>query len=549
MVVIKRDGREATFEKSKIKRAISRAFADVERTNPIPNSDEIINKIADRLVSRYRKRKTALSVEEIQDNIETELMKEQVYDVAKAYIRYRHEHEMARNNSRTDGKILTLVDGANESVIQENSNKNPIILSTQRDYMAGEVSKDITNRVLLPKEIVDAHEAGIIHFHDADYYAQHMHNCFSGYTRFITIDGVRQFNELEDGCAVTVLTKDNEWREATVHYFGKQHLNTIVFGDGTVFRFVDATANHRWILENGDVTTDLKVGDKLYHTDNKVWTVLRIHDYGDEGEFDVWCVTEPVTHSFTLDGGIVTGNCDLVNLEDMLQNGTAISGTMIEKPHSFSTACNIATQIIAQVASNQYGGQSISLAHLAPFVDISRKAIREDVKREFETMKRFGGAENTYENEEQMIDEITEERVRDEVKKGVQTIQYQVVTLMTTNGQAPFITVFMYLNEVEDGRLKDDLAMIIEEVVRQRIKGVKNEKGVWITPAFPKLIYVLEPDNITEDSKYWYLTRLCAECSVRRMVPDYISEKKMLELKIDQNGNGQCYTCINKSCA
>ena len=404
MVVIKRDGREVKFSKTNIANAIARAFDEASRTCVIEHADEITAEITDRLYSRYYKRNRAVSVEEIQNDVETELMREGVYEVARRYIRYRYEHEIQRNNSRTDGAILALVDGANESVIQENSNKNPIINSTQRDYIAGEVSKDITKRLLLPPDIVEAHESGIIHFHDSDYYAQHMHNC------------------------------------------------------------------------------------------------------------------------------------NLVDLEDMLQNGTVISGTLIEKPHSFSTACNIATQIIAQVASNQYGGQSISLSHLAPFVQVSRDKIRKFVEKEMEILQ--------ITPTEEQIRAIVEERLREEVRRGVQTIQYQVVTLMTTNGQAPFITVFMYLNEVSDPQTKADLAMIIEETVRQRIEGVKNEKGVWITPAFPKLIYVLEEDNITAGSKYWYLTQLCAECSAKRMVPDYISEKIMLQNKVDKNGDGHCYACM-----
>lgn len=410
MNVIKRSGIEVQFSKKKIYNAMLKANEDVQQSNVGETmSEETITKITERLCSRYAKRKRAISVEEIQDDIETELMKEQCYDVAKAYIRYRYEHERLRNENTTDGKILSLVDNVNEVVKQENSNKNPTILSTQRDYIAGEVSRDITNRLLLPPDIMKAHEEGIIHFHDADYYVQHMHNC-----------------------------------------------------------------------------------------------------------------------------------C-LVNLEDMLQNGTVINGTLVEKPHSFATACNIATQIMAQVASCQYGGQSESLAHLAPFVDVSRQKIKKDVLNEF---IEFTGREPQDETEYDEYMDIVEKRVRDEVKRGVQTIQYQINTLMTTNGQAPFVTIFMYLNEVEDKQTKDDLAMIIEEVVKQRIQGVKNEQGVWITPAFPKLIYVLEEDNIHEDSPYWYLTKLCAECTAKRMVPDYISEKMMLQNKIDVNGEGHCYTCM-----
>ena len=408
MVVIKRDGREVNFDKSKIRDAAYRALCEVDHLHPIGNKENLAERVANRLAFKYKNLHRAISVEEIQDDVENRLMEEGVYEVAKAYIKYRYEHELLRNMSTLDGKVLSIADNVNETVIQENSNKNPAILSTQRDYIAGELSRDITNRLLLPEEITKAHEEGIIHFHDSDYYLQRMHNC-----------------------------------------------------------------------------------------------------------------------------------C-LVNLEDMLQNGTVISGTLIEKPHSFSTACNIATQIIAQVASNQYGGQSISLAHLAPFVDVSRRKIRKEVEEEFKTIPLDAGCDDV----ESVIFDIVEGRVREEVKRGVQTIQYQVITLMTTNGQAPFITVFMYLNEVNDPQTKHDLAMIIEEVVKQRMEGVKNEKGIWVTPAFPKLIYVLEDDNIEPGTPYYYLTELCAKCSVKRLVPDYISEKKMLENKVDANGDGHCYTCM-----
>ena len=366
-------------------------------------SDEEVKAVGANVAKIAMASSRALSVEEIQDLVENEIMAHKKYRVARNYITYRYTRELARKANTTDDRILSLIECNNEEVKQENSNKNPTVNSVQRDYMAGEVSKDITKRILLPKDIVAAHEAGIIHFHDADYFAQHMHNC------------------------------------------------------------------------------------------------------------------------------------DLVNLEDMLQNGTVISGTYIEKPHSFSTACNIATQIIAQVASNQYGGQSISLTHLAPFVDISRQKIRKEVVEELAE----AGITDT-----DLINKIAEKRLRNEIKRGIQTIQYQVVTLLTTNGQAPFITVFMYLNEARNDQEKKDLAVIIEETLLQRIQGVKNEAGVWITPAFPKLIYVLEPDNITEDSKYWYLTELAARCTAKRMVPDYISEKKMLEYKVDKNGEGHCYTCM-----
>ncbi len=396
MKIIKRNGAEVVFDIDKIIMAVTKANDAVEesvRMTPLQ-----IQRISQSVQISCEEMGRSPSVEEIQDLVEKAIMAHGAFEVAKVYITYRYIRSLLRQSNTTDDRILSLIECNNEEVKQENANKNPTINAVQRDYMAGEVSKDITSRILLPQEIVEAHEAGIIHFHDSDYYAQHMHNC------------------------------------------------------------------------------------------------------------------------------------DLVNLEDMLQNGTVISGTLIEKPHSFSTACNIATQIIAQVASNQYGGQSISLTHLAPFVQISRDKIRKAVEKE---MAVFGVAKD-----EEKISKIVEERLRDEVRRGVQTIQYQVVTLMTTNGQAPFITVFMYLNEARNEQEKKDLAMIIEETLRQRYEGVKNEKGVWITPAFPKLIYVLEPDNITEDSPYWYLTRLAAECTAKRMVPDYISEKKMLELK------GDVYVCM-----
>lgn len=396
---MKRDGREDHYSKTKIFNAINKAVKEVTHGE---GDESLATKITTRLESRYRKRNRAISVEEIQDDIETELMKEQAFDIAKAYITYRYEHALLRNSNSLDGKIMTIVNGVNEEIIQENSNKNPTINSTQRDYIAGEVSRDLTRKLLLPDDIRQAHDDGIIHFHDSDYFVQHEHNC-----------------------------------------------------------------------------------------------------------------------------------C-LVNLEDMLQNGTVISGTLIEKPHSFATACNIATQAIAQIASNQYGGQSISLTHLAPFVDVSRQRIKKQVEEE---IKSCGGDINK-------VDKIVQGRLKEEINRGVQMIQYQVLTLMTTNGQTPFITVFMYLNEAKDQQTKDDLAMIIEETVKQRYQGVKNEKGVWITPAFPKLIYVLEEDNITEDSKYWYLTKLCAQCSIKRLVPDYISEKVMLESKIDSNGEGHCFPCM-----
>ena len=402
MKIIKRSGSEEVFDRDKIIVAITKANDSVV---PSSRMTEIqIRRIAEDVEMAAMNMGRSLTVEEIQDMVEDQIMNQRAFDVARRYITYRYTRALVRKSNTTDDQILSLIECNNEEVKQENSNKNPTVNSVQRDYMAGEVSKDITRRILLPTDIVSAHDQGIIHFHDADYFAQHMHNC------------------------------------------------------------------------------------------------------------------------------------DLVNLEDMLQNGTVISGTLIEKPHSFSTACNIATQIIAQVASCQYGGQSISLTHLAPFVDISRKKIRKQVEEELH------GIDESITDE--VIDRVTEKRLCDEVRNGVQMIQYQVVTLMTTNGQAPFVTVFMYLNEAKNEQEKADLALIIEETLRQRYQGVKNEKGVWVTPAFPKLIYVLEEDNIHEDSKYYYLTKLAAKCTAKRMVPDYISEKVMLQNKIDKNGEGHCYTCM-----
>ena len=401
MKLIKRNGAEVTFDRSKIAAAVRAANLAVEEKHRISEVD--IENIALAVENICLSLGRSVGVEEVQDLVEREIMKLGAFDLAKAYITYRYKRELVRKSNTTDDKIMSLIECNNEEVKQENANKNPTVNSVQRDYMAGEVSKDITRRILLPEDIVKAHEEGIIHFHDADYFAQHMHNC------------------------------------------------------------------------------------------------------------------------------------DLVNLEDMLQNGTVISGTMIEKPHSFSTACNIATQIIAQVASNQYGGQSISLTHLAPFVDVSRKKLYATVKAELAEV----GV-----TDEAAIAKITESRLREEIRKGVQCIQYQVVTLLTTNGQAPFITVFMYLGEAKNEVERADLAVIIEETLLQRYQGVKNEAGQWITPAFPKLIYVLEEDNVRPGSKYYYLTELAAKCTAKRMVPDYISEKIMLKSKIDKNGEGHCYTCM-----
>lgn len=695
MNVIKRDGSEVAFEIENIANAVRRAAKEVLPS--LAPSEEEIYSIANDVTSQCESVNRAFSVEEIQELVETAIMDHGFFEVAKRYIRYRYERNQRRSKNTIDDVVLSLVEYENEAVKQENSNKNPEIIPTQRDYIAGEVSKDLTRRKFMPTDIMSAHDEGIIHFHDADYFIQHSHNCFSGKTRFVTSDGVRSFVDCKDGTTVKVLAKDGVFRMATVHKYGKQQLFDVTLKNQRQSKVVTCTPNHRWILKDGSVTTSLCVGDKLYGLrpavlpelseasyellnsfclgfivgdgcdhgdeiqvrlcgdkkkyievfqkagyrtsinndivmaykkglskqaflngmawkympleckqmlfaglyaadgatkynklsttdervfqlindisaiagyhitsvnlvirdtnykldsklyefrfttstpDNWCWGVQSIvpHHTSATELFDVWCVEEPITHSFTLEGGIVTGNCDLVNLDDMLNNGTVISGTLIERPHSFSTACNIATQIIAQVASSQFGGQTITLSHLAPFVDISRRKIREDVVKEMQ----MAGA--TVSNV--MIDKIVEERVHQEVQRGVQTIQYQVITLMTTNGQAPFISVFMYLNEVPDGQTRRDLAMIIEEVLRQRFQGVKNESGVWITPAFPKLLYCLDENNVYPDSEYFYLTKLAAKCTARRMVPDYISAKVMRRDKINKNGHGDVYPCM-----
>ncbi len=703
MNVVKRNGSEEVFDIQKIITAISKANAE---GNGYELSEENICSIANYIKIACERLTHTPSVEDIQDMVEDQIMSHGKFNLARRYIKYRYNRYLVRKSNSTDDQILSLIECNNEVIKQENSNKNPVINSVQRDYMAGEVSRDLTKRFLLPKHIVKAHEEGIIHFHDSDYFAQHMHNCFSSKTRFVTDTGVLAFEKCKDGEEVNVLDKDGCWRKAVVHKYEPQKLYDVTLKSCRTFKTITCTRDHRWILKDGKVTTNLVVGDILYpltdtvpdtlpqtkrecemfalgmiigdgcdkpsssgmgvqirlcgdkikyadvfrkcgytlnaingsgdiiaystrwtkqqfldvegwkylnsvdkrmlflgyyaadgckdqnmcHTSdirvaamieeisaicgyhivnkkhsthdtpykkdadlyqfsfirqqptNRCWKVEKIEEHRSGNLLqDTWCVEEPVTHSFTLDGGVVTGNCCLVNLEDMLQNGTVISETMIEKPHSFSTACNIATQCIAQVASSQYGGQSITLSHLAPFVDVSRKKFKKQVQKECESI----GLDLI----EEKVEQITEMRVREEIKRGVQMIQYQVITLMTTNGQAPFVTVFMYLNEVPAGQTRDDLAIIIEEMLRQRIQGVKNEKGVYITPAFPKLIYVLEEDNIREGAPYFYLTELAAQCTAKRMVPDYISEKKMIELKIDKNGEGHCYPCINKICA
>ena len=530
MKIIKRSGEEVEFNSSKIFAAITKANDATPVENRIESTD--VYEIATSVAARCMELGRTPTVEEVQDMVESDLMRQGAYDLAKRYITYRYTRALARKANTTDEKILSLIELSNEEAKQENSNKNPVILSTQRDYMAGEVSKDLTERILLPKEIVDAHKEGIIHFHDSDYFGQHMHNCFQRETRFLTPDGVRSFRDFEDGQTVVIFDKDGNQKNATVHCFGRQKMQKVFLEstDGRAMMFL-CTADHRWYLEDGNVTTQLCKNNVLYKSVNGVkWTVKDIVAET-ENAIEAWCVVEPVTHSFTLEGGIVTGNCDLVNLEDMLQNGTVISGTMIEKPHSFSTACNITTQIIAQVASNQYGGQSFSLAHLAPFVDVSRQKIRKQIAKELE--------QTTVEMPEEDISKMVEIRLREEIRRGVQMIQYQILTLLTTNGQTPFVTSFMYLNEAKNEQEKKDLALIIEETLLQRIEGVKNEAGAWITPAFPKLIYVLEEDNIHDDSPFFYLTKLAAKCTAKRLVPDYISEKVMKELK-----GGDVYTCM-----
>lgn len=692
MTVIKRDCSEVDFDKSKISTAILKAMKNGSGIVKPKIAKDIANEIEEEC-----KNKDEVSISDIESMVYDKLITKKQRLTAKAYEGYRSIREFQRENENTtDIEIHDLVEDKDEYWKDENANKNPTLNPTKRDYIAGSVSTDMTKRYLLSPEIIQAHNEGLIHFHDADYFLQHMHNCFHGKTRFITSDGIKSFDEFSDGSSVRVLDKDGVWRNATVRTYGKNKMYEVTFTTAKMKKTVICTSNHRWLLQNGEVTTNLKIGDKLlpitditdkytiesYHesnmftlgfligdgcdhigsnlhqvrlcghkveyskyfesagykltainetddiiatkrgyikqdflnskswkymsendkrllflglyaadgkingnrlctTDERVaeliediscfagfyissksteirdtqykenseilvyhfithqpnnlcWKVADIKPYHSTTEYLSWCVEEPITHSFTLEGGMITGNCGLVNSEDMLQNNTVISETLIETPHSLSTACNVETQAIAQIASNQYGGQSISLAHLAPFVNVSRKSIRKKVTEELYN----NGLISEYNEDLAEVVNITNKRLKEEIEKGVQTIQYQLVTLMTTNGQAPFITIFMYLNEAKNECEKADLAMLIEEMLHQRIQGVKNEKGVYVAPAFPKLIYVLEEDNITEDSKYWYLTELAAECTSKRLVPDYISEKMMLELK------GDVYTCM-----
>lgn len=531
MKVIKRNGSEVLYNQQKIKDAVSKANAEVSRVERLSQAQ--ITAIANNVTKIIEQSSHAVSIEDIQNYVEKEIMAMRGYEVAQKYITYRYKRALARQSNTTDERILSIIGLENEEVKQENANKNPTINSTQRDYMAGEVSKDLTTRILLPQDIVDAHNNGLIHFHDADYYAQKMHNCFTGDTKFMTHKGAKRFDSFKDGESVFVRDMHNEIRKATVHIYGEQRVQKVTFKmlGKNKKKTVKCTPNHRWILEDKKVTTALKVGDVLFsnsYSHYEKWKVEKIEFKGIE---KVYCVEEPITHSFTLEDGMVTGNCDLINLEDMLQNGTVISGTMIEKPHSFHTACNITTQVIAQVASSQFGGQSFSLAHLVPFVDISRKKIKKEILEE--------NLINKIVESDEIINKKVEFRLKEEIKRGIQTIQYQILTLMTTNGQAPFVTMFLWLDEVEEGQARDDMAMLVEEVLNQRIQGVKNEKGVYITPAFPKVIYLLDEDNIHEDSKYYYLTELAAKCTAKRMVPDYISGKVMRELK-----DGDIYPCM-----
>lgn len=530
LFIMKRSGERVPFDESKIVRAIEKANAEV--TIPLEKmSEEKIEEIAAQIKRDAENAGRDLSVEEIQDKVEDSLMIAGYCTLARLYITYRYKHNLDRKKSTLDKKIESLINvkvnkdgsvsGGNEEVNQENSNKDTKALSVQRDYMAGEWSREYTNRNLLPEDVVNAHRSGLIHVHDTDYMAQPEHNCFSSKTEFVTRNGVVSFADCKDGQVVEVLDKDGVWREATVKCYGKQKLQNVILKKDDEEKLVSCTANHRWILSDETVTTALKEGDVLY---GHLWKVDSITTCDGALE-DVWCVEEPVTHSFTLAGGIVTGNCCLINLEDMLQNETCISGTKIERPKSFMTASTVASQIIAQVASSQYGGQTISLAHLAPFVDISRQKILKRLSKEMSDI----GIEVT----EEKLKELAEKEVRKEVENGCQTLQYQLITLQTTNGQAPFVTVFMYLNEAKNEREKEDLALLIEVMFKQRMLGVKDSSGYYITPAFPKLIYCLQEDNISEDGKYWYLTELAAKCTAKRMVPDYISEKKMLELKGD----------------
>lgn len=695
MKVIKRNGEKVPFEKSKIAKAIEKAYLEV-----FPNRQEEALKCGKRIANDiYHGYTDPLSVEEIQNKVERDLILHAPADVARAYIRYRYKRELLRKSNTTDKAIKELLDGESEFWNKENSNKNAKWVTTQRDYLAGITSKDIARRFIFPKKAIEAHDAGIIHIHDMDYMAQStMHNCFSVDTEFITQEGVKSFKDFYDGAPVIVRDKDGMWRSAVVHNFGKQVLYTITLQSGRSVKEVRCTRNHRWILSDGSITENLQIGDTLYplvdvasnyepktieelqafclgfvlgdgtdisnsrgvrvrlcghkkddylkyfeqagyqiaelpnnsdvvatnkdvfskqvlldsrawkvmsstqkialfngyyaadgcldrnaiHTSderalelitelapvagyyiasvrhdihetpykknaslykiafrkknnkNNLWKVKNIQkSYNNNHKNNVWCVVEPITHTFTLASGIITGNCCLINLEDMLQNGTVVNGITIDKPHRLSTAMTIATQIIAAVASSQYGGCTINLAHLAPFV-------KDSYDIYFKKYYDWGF-------KKELCEKCAMEDTKREVKDAVQTLNYQLNSLTTTNGQSPFVSIFMYIKDA--GKFERELVMLIEEIFLQRIQGMKNKVGVYITPAFPKLLYVLEDDNITSDSKYWWLTELAAKCTAKRMVPDYISEKIMKRDKLslgEKIGEGDVYGCMGK---
>ena len=682
MNIRKRNGSEVKFNRNNIIEAISRANEKVRLEDRLTIQE--IKDIAKSIEDTCKVSPVAIGYKDIQKMVETAIMKACKYEVATEYITFRYQKALEERKNTIDDRVLSLLNGENEEIQQENANKNPNIVSTMRDYMAGEVSKDISQRYLIPSDIYDAHKEGIIHFHDMDYFAMPIHNCFGANETFITDTGIRKFCSFsKDGEQTYVKDKDGNFRLATVRCYGEQPCNEVTLTTRTGFKKkVIVTANHRWLLENGEITTNLKEGDFLALTNNstnydiktpedaKAWCIgfivgdgcdhynytqarlcgykskylsifekagFVIHNYDGEplpmtkffskqdflnghawrymtpehkalvfkgfyaadGNQDrnsigtnderietmieelagfagyyimskkhnvrttnmkenaelttykfltetkhgygwkvasikpyqngkpkqVWCVEEPVTHTFTLSNGVVTGNCCLINLDDMLQNGTIISGTQIDKPHTFRNACNIASQIVAQVASSQYGGQTITASHLSKFINVAR----EYFKKEYPTL-----------NEAQI-----EDLVKKDIRDGVQTLQYQILTLQTTNGQTPFVSVCLYLNEAENEEEKENLALVIEEILKQRIKGVKNENGQYYANPFPKLLYVLEEDNIHEGDKYYYLTKLAAECTTKRMVPDYISEKVMKKLKVSKKGEeGDCYPCM-----
>lgn len=680
MNIRKRNGSEVKFNRNNIIEAISRANEKVRLEDRLTIQE--IKDIAKTIDEKCKTSIATIQSNDIQNFVENSIMEHGKFDVAKEYITYRYQKALDNRKNTIDDRVLSLLNNDNEDILQENANKNPTIVSTMRDYMAGEVSKDISQRYLLPADIYQAHKEGKIHFHDMDYFAMPIHNCFTGQTKFITDKGVRTFDSFNDGDAIKVKDKDGVWRDATVRCYGKQLFNKIILKNNKTEKVIYATKNHRWVLKDGSITTELKENDILYGTkdstnyeiktkrdaemfclgfalgdgcDHKnatqvrlcgnkikwkdifkkagwseqkndtmyynssmkqdflnanVWKFLSfedksmlfhgyyaadgsknanrvatsderiskfiedcsccagyyitskndiIHDtnYKENANLSIyyltkstndnhcwkvksiengrrgialsWCVEEPITKTFLLENGIVTGNCDLWNLEDMLQNGTVINNVKIEKPHTFLTAATITSQISAIVASSQYGGQTFSLAHLAPFVEETRNYFRKKFKEELTTLT------------DEQLEELVEKETRRNVKDGIQTLQYQLVTISTTNGQTPFVSVCMYLNEAKNEKEKEDLAIIIEEVLRQRIQGLKNEAGEYVTNAFPKLLYILEEDNIHEGDKYYYLTELAAQCTMKRMVPDYISEKVMKEWKKDKKGNGYCF--------